>query len=220
MARNFIRYIDQIPGVLASGSTPSASSPCSLRRSTSAWAISPPARWWCATARRSPRYGDDTGSRTFTAASFIPQVANVEPHRAVTLPADGVARLTAGDLEVLEGFFARRLDVPLEVRESWPRASPPPFAPNPAWRSRPASAPRPFSKLQPASSATCPGCDSAHTPPSITPHSYRPGLAALLHARLRFSRSPRYVTADTAGACEEGVECSRCEGGKDLPFKS
>jgi hypothetical protein len=39
-----------------------------------------------------------------------------EPHTAVTLPASGIAKLSAADLEILEGFLARRLDLPLETR--------------------------------------------------------------------------------------------------------
>jgi len=59
----------------------------------------------------------ESGSRTFTAASFTPQVAAREPHMQVSLAAMGIAKLTAADLEVLEGFFARRLDMALDVRQ-------------------------------------------------------------------------------------------------------
>ena len=38
------------------------------------------------------------------------------PHLRVTLPAPALAKLTASDLEVLEGFFARRLDMDLATR--------------------------------------------------------------------------------------------------------
>ena len=41
-----------------------------------------------------------------------------EPHLAITLPATGIAKLSAMDLEVLEGFFARRLDMPLPTRQA------------------------------------------------------------------------------------------------------
>ena len=44
--------------------------------------------------------------------------ADPEPHTAVTLPATGIARLSAADLEVLEGFFARRLDMSLATRHA------------------------------------------------------------------------------------------------------
>ena len=38
------------------------------------------------------------------------------PHLRVVLPAPALAKLSAGDLEVLEGFFARRLDMDLTTR--------------------------------------------------------------------------------------------------------
>jgi hypothetical protein len=37
---------------------------------------------------------------------------------AYTLPATGIARLSSSDLEVLEGFFARRLDLSLPTRRA------------------------------------------------------------------------------------------------------
>jgi hypothetical protein len=36
---------------------------------------------------------------------------------SVALSSSGIARLSATDLEVLEGFFARRLDLPLHTRQ-------------------------------------------------------------------------------------------------------
>lgn len=39
-----------------------------------------------------------------------------QPQTLVALPTAEVAKLSATDLEVMGGFFARRLDVPLEVR--------------------------------------------------------------------------------------------------------
>jgi uncharacterized RDD family membrane protein YckC len=62
-----------------------------------------------------PLWGD-AGSRTFTAQLFAPSAPIPEPHSLVTLPSAGVARLSAADLEVLEGFFARRLDMSMETR--------------------------------------------------------------------------------------------------------
>ncbi len=40
------------------------------------------------------------------------------PHLRVSLPAQALAKLTASDLEVLEGFFARRLDMDLATRSA------------------------------------------------------------------------------------------------------
>jgi len=79
MARNFIRYIDQIPF----------------------WTSSP-----------------DSPTRTFTAQLFSPPAPAPEPHTLVSLPAADVARLSSADLEVLEGFFSRRLDMALLTREA------------------------------------------------------------------------------------------------------
>ena len=59
--------------------------------------------------------------RTFTAQLFTPSAPVPEPHSLVTLPATGVAKLTSSDLEVLEGFFARRLDMSMETREALAR---------------------------------------------------------------------------------------------------
>jgi len=41
-----------------------------------------------------------------------------EPHTALTLPATGIAKLTSSDLEVLEGFFSRRLDMTMATRQA------------------------------------------------------------------------------------------------------
>jgi len=116
MARNFIRYIDQVPGFYAVG------------------LIS------VFVTRQHQRLGDlaagtlvvreriqetllwnDTVSRTIpatsvTAPSFPIQSFPPEPHMLVTLPPAEVARLTASDLEVLENFLTRRLDMPLNTR--------------------------------------------------------------------------------------------------------
>lgn len=63
-----------------------------------------------------PHWGE-SGSRTFTGASFEPQnAAFAPPHLAVTLSAAALSKLAGADLEVLEGFFARRLDMDLATR--------------------------------------------------------------------------------------------------------
>jgi uncharacterized RDD family membrane protein YckC len=63
-----------------------------------------------------PLWGE-SGARTFTAQAFAPSAPAPEPHFAVTLAASGIAKLSATDLEVLEGFFARRLDMSLATRQ-------------------------------------------------------------------------------------------------------
>jgi uncharacterized RDD family membrane protein YckC len=53
------------------------------------------------------------GSRTFTSASFKPVAP---PPRESKLAADSVASLTLADLQALESYLARRLDVPTATR--------------------------------------------------------------------------------------------------------
>ncbi len=64
-----------------------------------------------------PLWGD-SGARTFTAQSFAPGTPAQEPHNAYSLPATGIAKLSSTDLEVLEGFFSRRLDMSLPTRHA------------------------------------------------------------------------------------------------------
>jgi hypothetical protein len=64
-----------------------------------------------------PLWGD-SGARTFTAQSFVHGVPAPEPHMAYSLPATGIAKLSSADLEVLEGFFSRRLDMSLPTRHA------------------------------------------------------------------------------------------------------
>ena len=116
MARNFIRYIDQIPffyavGVITMFVTRQhqrlgdlAAGTLVVRDrdpETSLWTSSP-----------------DSPTRTFTAQLFSPPAPAPEPHTLVSLPAADVARLSSADLEVLEGFFSRRLDMALLTREA------------------------------------------------------------------------------------------------------
>ena len=64
-------------------------------------------------------YWGELGSRTITAASFADgrTAGNGKaPHIQLLLPALLVVKLSAADLEVLEGFFARRLDMSLSTR--------------------------------------------------------------------------------------------------------
>lgn len=61
---------------------------------------------------------NESGARTFTAQIFGPGSPAPEPHTALTLPATGIAKLAATDLEVLEGFFSRRLDMSLPTRQA------------------------------------------------------------------------------------------------------
>lgn len=110
MARNFIRFIDQIPffyavGVITMFVTRQHQRLGDLAAGTLVVRDRP---------AESPLW-NNIGLRTFTAGLSALSAAP-EPHMLVSLPTADVAKLTASDLEVLEGFFARRLDVPLEVR--------------------------------------------------------------------------------------------------------
>ena len=126
MARNFIRYVDQIPffyavGVVAVFATRQhqrlgdlAAGTLVVRdreQETPLWADTG------VPTDRSSSVGWDTGTRTFTAPVFTHANAIPEPHQTVALSSSGIARLSSSDLEVLEGFFARRLDLPLSTRQ-------------------------------------------------------------------------------------------------------
>lgn len=111
MARNFIRYIDQIPFFYAVGVI------CMFvtRQHQRLGDLAAGTLVVRDREQESPLWGD-TGTRTITAASFGPSARLPEPQDTLALPPDGIARLAPGDLEVLEGFFSRRLDLPLETR--------------------------------------------------------------------------------------------------------
>jgi uncharacterized RDD family membrane protein YckC len=75
----------------------------------------------------SPNWSESSG-RTITAPAMATDLANASaaatqagpwggpPHLRVVLPAPALAKLSAPDLEVLEGFFTRRLDMDLTTR--------------------------------------------------------------------------------------------------------
>lgn len=62
-----------------------------------------------------PQWGE-LGSRSITAPAFEDLSLIPAPHLKVLLPASSLTKLSATDLEVLEGFFARRLDMDLSTR--------------------------------------------------------------------------------------------------------
>ena len=112
MARNLVRYVDQLPffyavGVIAMFVTRQHQRLGDLAAGTLVVRDSEP---------DSPLWAD-TGSRTFTAQIFQ-QAPLPEPHTTVMLPAMSIAKLSSMDLEVLEGFFARRLDMSLATRHA------------------------------------------------------------------------------------------------------
>jgi uncharacterized RDD family membrane protein YckC len=62
-----------------------------------------------------PHWGE-SGSLTFTAAAVMSAAPLLAPHLSVSLPVSGLAKLSTADLEVLESFFARRLDMDMATR--------------------------------------------------------------------------------------------------------
>jgi uncharacterized RDD family membrane protein YckC len=112
MTRNLVRYIDMQPfalyavGVIAIFATRQHQRLGDLAAGTLVVRDR---------VEEAPLWGD-SGTRTITAQIFAPNAPAPEPHNAYSLPADGIARLSPVDLEVLEGFFARRLDMSLPTR--------------------------------------------------------------------------------------------------------
>jgi len=113
MARNLVRYVDQFPFCYAVGVIAIFASRQHQRLGDmAAGTLVVRDR-----VQEAPLWGE-SGARTFTAQIFAPSAPAPEPHMAYTLPATGIARLSSSDLEVLEGFFARRLDLSLPTRRA------------------------------------------------------------------------------------------------------
>ncbi len=113
MARNLVRYVDQLPffyavGVITMFVTRQHQRLGDLAAGTLVVRDREP---------ETPLWGD-TGSRTFTAQLFSTNAPIPEPHTAITLPAPGISKLSSADLEVMEGFFSRRLDMGLATRQA------------------------------------------------------------------------------------------------------
>jgi uncharacterized RDD family membrane protein YckC len=110
MARNLVRYVDQFPffyaiGVITMFITKQHQRLGDLAAGTLVVRDREP---------ETPLWGESS-SRTFTAQIFA--TASIpEPHHAVTLSSLGIGKLASSDLEVLESFFSRRLDMTLETR--------------------------------------------------------------------------------------------------------
>jgi uncharacterized RDD family membrane protein YckC len=113
MARNLIRYVDQIPFFYAVGVITMFATRQHQRLGDLA------AGTLVVRDRQveTPLWGE-SGTRTFTAQTFNSSRLVPEPHMAYTLPATGIAKLSPADLTVLEGFFSRRLDMSLPTRQT------------------------------------------------------------------------------------------------------
>ena len=113
LARNLVRYVDQIPffyavGVIVMFITRQHQRLGDLAAGTLVVRDrEPESTLW-----------SDSPTRTFTAQIFPTPAASSEPHTLVSLPVEGISRLSSADLEVLESFFARRLDMPLPTRQA------------------------------------------------------------------------------------------------------
>ncbi len=113
MARNFIRYVDQLPGFYAVA----VISVFVTRQHQRLGDLAAGTLVVRDRREETPLWGE-TGARTFTAASFSPAIQNAELTAGPFFSAADVAKLSADDLEVMEGFFSRRLDLSTETRAS------------------------------------------------------------------------------------------------------
>jgi len=113
MARNLVRYVDQIPFIYVVGViTMFATRQHQRLGDLAAGTLVVRDR-----EEESPLWGD-SGARTFMPQVYSAKALAQEPHMAISLPATAIAKLTPSDLEVLEGFFARRLDMPVPIRQA------------------------------------------------------------------------------------------------------
>jgi len=125
LARNLVRFIDYLPGFYAVGVV-------AIFLSRRHQRLGDLVAGTLVVRDRevdAPQW-DGGATRTFTAAAFaaqspipapgLPQTGlgpwGGPPHLRVVLPAPALAMLSATDLEVMEGFFARRLDMDLATR--------------------------------------------------------------------------------------------------------
>jgi len=113
MARNLVRYVDQFPGFYAVGVIAMFVTKQHQR-------LGDLAAGTLVVRDREEEASPwgDSGARTFTAQIFARPAPAPEPQAALTLPAMGIAKLGPADLEVLEGFFSRRLDMNIETRQA------------------------------------------------------------------------------------------------------
>jgi uncharacterized RDD family membrane protein YckC len=110
LARNLVRFVDYLPGFYGVGVTAMFLSKQNQRLGDMvAGTLVVHDR-----AVDSPHWGE-LGSRTFTAA-YAQADPIPAPHLGVQLPTGPLGRLSNSDLEVLEGFFSRRLDMNLATR--------------------------------------------------------------------------------------------------------
>lgn len=116
MTRNLIRVVDALPSFYAVGIVTML---CNRRNKR----LGDFAAGTLVVHERAPEPAlwSGTVSRTITAGAFtpvaVPPAPMVDPN-AVDLPADAVARLTADDLNVIDHFFARAIDIDIPRRRA------------------------------------------------------------------------------------------------------
>jgi uncharacterized RDD family membrane protein YckC len=115
MTRNLLRIVDQFPLVYAVGAV-------SIFLTRDHQRLGDLAAGTLVVHERENLTAPSSGAstRTFTAGIFdelagAPAMGGLQPIR-LDIPSDGVQRMETADLEVLEGFFARRLDFSMEIR--------------------------------------------------------------------------------------------------------
>ncbi len=113
MTRNLVRFVDQLPGVYAVG----VITMFITRQHQRLGDLAAGTLVVRDGEEEEPTWGE-TGARTFTAPLFAASAPPPEPHTALTLPTTAIAKLSAADLAVLEGFFSRRLDMSMETRRT------------------------------------------------------------------------------------------------------
>lgn len=113
MARNLIRFIDQFPGFYAIGVIAVFASRQHQRLGDLAAGT-----LVVRDHQQEATSWSDAGARSLTAHIFTATPQQPEPHMQVSLSASGITRLSSADLEVLEGFFSRRLDMSIATRQA------------------------------------------------------------------------------------------------------
>jgi len=111
MTRNLLRVVDQFPGIYVVGVV----SVFATRRHQRLGDLAA-GTMVVHERKEGGEAGLPTTGRTFTSGLFEGVAGPVAVVAGASLPAESVQLLGAADLEVLEGFFARRLDFSLETR--------------------------------------------------------------------------------------------------------
>jgi len=114
MARNFVRFVDQLPSLYVIG----VISMFVTRQHQRLGDLAAGTLVVRDRDSEAPLWAEHGGARTFIPQAIGAAVPAPEPHASVILPAEGIGKLAPSDLEVLEGFFSRRLDMAMATREA------------------------------------------------------------------------------------------------------